>query len=174
MLWFTFQYVSIKTLSVSNARTSFLIYLHSNMFLLRQKKIIRAYNVEKNLHSNMFLLRRWTVLSSSRKADQFTFQYVSIKTTIILSIFVNPLKFTFQYVSIKTKLYITSGVRWPYLHSNMFLLRRFCGGLAGFNSIHLHSNMFLLRQNANGYDLQENSKFTFQYVSIKTLEFLYT
>ena len=121
---FTFQYVSIKTKPQSDIHSAFAKDLHSNMFLLR-----------------LISRQLWSV-----SINEFTFQYVSIKTLFCPLRQQGVFKFTFQYVSIKTPVHGDLLALFLYLHSNMFLLRRFT-----INTLVISTAVF-----------------TFQYVSIKT------
>ncbi len=79
ILVFTFQYVSINTLT-HRSLLLMISYLHSNMFLLIQivSKISKV--LSKHLHSNMFLLIPKRLNFHTKITSKFTFQYVSINT----------------------------------------------------------------------------------------------
>ena len=101
----------------------------------------------------------------------FTFQYVSINTLDPSSTDNIQRVFTFQYVSINTRKRLGNlKNRGVDLHSNMFLLIHACihPGCAEIRD--LHSNMFLLIPSSFGVNICTISGFTFQYVSINTLQ----
>ena len=104
-------------------------------------------------------------------AKIFTFQYVSINTNHFKSSPNFLSSFTFQYVSINTEIYTPKWIKNIPLHSNMFLLIRMPGSPSYKKYRTLHSNMFLLIRRLEEYD-RRAVHFTFQYVSINTMELL--
>ena len=142
---FTFHNVSINTLALTDAK-SFLIYLHSTMFLLipvrllPQKQLSRIYipqmflliqyrrqdwpQTNQNLHSTMFLLIPRTRIPHSRRSD--------------------------------------------YLHSTMFLLILMQPENILILWLNLHSTMFLLILLPVHYIIKGSEQFTFHNVSINT------
>ena len=124
------------------------------------------------LHSNMFLLRRCADRALIQCVFWFTFQYVSIKTTIWLTVLVAPLPYLHSNMFLLRPSYACTVEHYRRnLHSNMFLLRpcrmwalhppvkaftfqyvsikTLTRAAADIINGDLHSNMFLLRLKKN-------------------------
>ena len=96
--------------------------LHSTMFLLHQKSMLRFCTWKRYLHSTMFLLHLYWPLRVVPRFVTFTFHYVSITSVEDLE---------------QKKLERD-------LHSTMFLLHRWKIFKKNFRITNLHSTMFLL------------------------------
>ena len=107
--FFTFHYVSIKTISEKMGFMSVLA-----------------------LHSTMSLLKPGGSRHSDESEENFTFHYVSIKTGENYAELEHTYFFTFHYVSIKTISQIKKCNCDCSLHSTMSLLKRRQGTLCFF------------------------------------------
>ena len=117
------------------------------MLLLNHLKALNHQFTKFNLHFNMLLLN--PILADTRR-----------------SIY---LQFTFQYASIKPVISIIIAASESDLHFNMLLLNR-AGTLTWIKAItSLHFNMLLLNLSPCGLESNLDSKFTFQYASIKPI-----
>ena len=137
----------------------------------------------------MFLLKL-IVNVGFRVSYIFTFHNVSIKTYPISRSTSTMVSFTFHNVSIKTFMTFVPYLLSSYLHSTMFLLKRYspCNIFSAFSHLHstmfllklfshffhhlfflhLHSTMFLLKQCPDSHNIPQTLLFTFHNVSIKT------
>ena len=95
---FTFQYVSIISLSVSGSFTS-VIYLHSNMFLLFRFETRSTGNYSR-IYIPICFYYFTEIPDKVANAIKFTFQYVSIISFRCFLMGHLEKQFTFQYVSI--------------------------------------------------------------------------
>ena len=61
---------------------------------------------------------------------------------------------------------------YPHLHSTMYLLKHNLSQTNNCSALYLHSTMYLLKLRLSGIPTACLTKFTFHYVSIKTIYFL--
>ena len=121
-LWFTFHYVSIKSVK-QWTKFSAVTNLHSTMYLLNRCQTALLRVIIHNLHSTMYLLNLWlrhTVIKSLVHLHS-TMYLLNLRTDLYKT---SRSLFTFHYVSIKSSKGRPLKVGNDNLHSTMYLLNQ--------------------------------------------------